>query len=155
MIAALTALTLLAPLHQPLGLALVHAVAEAKPELAQIACFDTAFHHTLPPVAQRYALPRTISDAGVRRYGFHGLSYEYIADRLREEAPALARGKVVVAHLGAGASLCALLNGASIATTFDVPTQISALLTKPKQSAELNKTVAVSHFSRRSQPMST
>lgn len=115
---SLTTLIALDPLHMPHNIAPIRAIALARPKLPQIACFDTAFHHTLPPVAQRMALPRAISDAGVRRYGFHGLSYEYIAGRLREEAPALARGKVVVAHLGAGASLCALLNGASIATTF-------------------------------------
>ncbi len=115
---SLQTLIALDPLHMPHNLAPIRAIALARPKLPQIACFDTAFHHTIPPVAQRFALPRAISDAGVRRYGFHGLSYEYIADRLREEAPALARGKVVVAHLGAGASLCALLNGASIATTF-------------------------------------
>jgi len=102
----------------PHNIAPIRAIALAKPKLPQIACFDTAFHHTIPPVAQRFALPRAISDEGVRRYGFHGLSYEYIAGRLREEDLALARGKVVVAHLGADASLCALLNGASIATTF-------------------------------------
>lgn len=115
---SLTTLIPLDPIHMPHNIAPIRAIALAKPKLPQIACFDTAFHHTIPPVAQRFALPRAISDAGVRRYGFHGLSYEYIAGRLREEAPALARGKVVVAHLGAGASLCALLNGASIATTF-------------------------------------
>ena len=115
---SLTAMTALDPIHMPHSLAPIHAIGVAKPTLPQIACFDTAFHHTIPPVAQRFALPRVISDAGVRRYGFHGLSHEYIAARLREVAPALARGKVVVAHLGAGASLCALLNGVSIATTF-------------------------------------
>ena len=115
---SLTTLIPLDPLHLPHNIAPIRAIALAKPKLPQIACFDTAFHHTIPPVAQRFALPRAISDAGVRRYGFHGLSYEYIAARLREVAPALARGKVVVAHLGAGASLCALLNGVSIATTF-------------------------------------
>ena len=115
---SLMTLTPLDPIHLPHNIAPIRAIALAKPKLPQIACFDTAFHRTIPPVAQRFALPRAISDAGVRRYGFHGLSYEYIAARLREVAPALARGKVVVAHLGAGASLCALLNGASVATTF-------------------------------------
>jgi acetate kinase len=115
---SLTTLIALDPIHMPHNIAPIRAIALARPKLPQIACFDTAFHRTLPPVAQRFALPRAITDAGVRRYGFHGLSYEYIAGRLREEAPALARGRVVVAHLGAGASLCALLNGASIATTF-------------------------------------
>ena len=115
---SLMALITLDPIHMPHNLAPIRAIAQVKPKLLQIACFDTAFHQTIPPVAQRFALPRAISDAGVRRYGFHGLSYEFIADRLREVTPALARGKVVVAHLGAGASLCALLNGASVATTF-------------------------------------
>lgn len=115
---SLMALITLDPIHMPHNLAPIRAIAQVKPKLLQIACFDTAFHQTIPPVAQRFALPRAFSDAGVRRYGFHGLSYEFIADRLREVTPALARGKVVVAHLGAGASLCALLNGASVATTF-------------------------------------
>jgi acetate kinase len=95
----------------------MRAIAAARPALAQVACFDTAFHHTLPPVARQFALPRDISDAGVRRYGFHGLSYEYIAGRLQWDFPVLARGKIVAAHLGAGASLCALDHGRSIATT--------------------------------------
>lgn len=115
---SLTTLIPLDPIHMQHNIAPIRAIAETRPELSQVACFDTAFHHTMPPVARRFALPRAISDAGVRRYGFHGLSYEFIADRLREEAPALARGRVVVAHLGAGASLCALRNGESIATTF-------------------------------------
>ncbi len=110
-------LTPLDPLHMPLNLAPIHAMMAARPALPQVACFDTAFHHTMPPVAQAYALPRAISDMGVRHYGFHGLSFEYVAGRLRHEAPALARGRVIVAHLGAGASLCALLDGRSIATT--------------------------------------
>ena len=115
---SLMALITLDPIHMPHNLAPIRAIAQVKPKLLQIACFDTAFHQTIPPIAQRFALPRAISDAGVRRYGFHGLSYEFIANRLREVTPALARGKVIVAHLGAGASLCALLNGASVATTF-------------------------------------
>jgi len=92
-------------------------VRSARPTLPQVACFDTAFHHTLPPVAQRFALPREITDAGVRRYGFHGLSYEYIAAHLAGVSPALSRGRVIAAHLGSGASLCALRGGVSIATT--------------------------------------
>ena len=115
---SLTAIIALDPIHMPHSLAPIHAIAQERPKLTQIVCFDTAFHHTLPPVAQRFALPRAISDAGIRRYGFHGLSYEYIAGQLRNKAPKLARGRIVVAHLGAGASLCALLDGASIATTF-------------------------------------
>jgi acetate kinase len=117
LLTALEALTPLDPLHMPDNLAPMRAVAAARPSLAQVACFDTAFHHTLPPVAARFAIPRALSDAGVRRYGFHGLSYEYIAGRLRQQAPGLAAGRVIAAHLGSGASLCALKNGVSIATT--------------------------------------
>lgn len=117
LLAALEALTPLDPLHMPDNLAPMHAVAAARPALPQVACFDTAFHHTMPPVAARFALPRAISGAGVRRYGFHGLSYEYIAFCLTQQFPALARGRVIAAHLGSGASLCALLDGRSVATT--------------------------------------
>ncbi len=117
LLAELEALVPLDPLHMPLGLAPVHAVAAARPDLAQVACFDTAFHHTLPPVARRVAIPRAFEAQGVRRYGFHGLSFEFVARRLAECSPRLARGRVIVAHLGSGASLCALLDGASIATT--------------------------------------
>lgn len=113
----LEALTPLAPLHMPHNLTPIHAIAIARPVLAQVACFDTAFHHTLPPVARQFALPRAITEAGVRRYGFHGLSYEYISGRLQQDFPALARKKVIAAHLGSGASMCALDNGISIATT--------------------------------------
>jgi acetate kinase len=109
----LTALTPLDPLHMPLNLAPIRALAAARPSLPQVACFDTAFHHTLPPVARAVALPRSVTEAGVRRYGFHGLSYEYIAGRLG----ALTKSRVIVAHLGAGASLCALHGGVSVATT--------------------------------------
>lgn len=104
----------LAPLHQPHNLAAVRALAEVAPGLPQVACFDTAFHRTQPRVAQLFALPRVLLDSGVRRYGFHGLSYEYIARRLPDYAPA---GKVVVAHLGSGASLCALCDGRSVEST--------------------------------------
>jgi acetate kinase len=113
----LQALTPLDPLHMPHNLAPIHAVAASRPNLAQIACFDTAFHHTLPPVARRFALPRALEEAGVRRYGFHGLSFEYIASRLPHISQRLAKGRVIAAHLGAGASLCALQGGVSIATT--------------------------------------
>lgn len=116
--AALEDLVPLDPLHLPHSLAPITAMALARPGIAQIACFDTAFHHTMPREAQQFALPRAITAAGVRRYGFHGLSYEYIAGRLAREQPALAQGRVVVAHLGAGASLCALAGGISMATTF-------------------------------------
>jgi acetate kinase len=119
-IASLHSLIPLDPMHMPHNLAPIAAVAKARPDVEQIACFDTAFHHTMPRVAQQFALPRAVCDAGVRRYGFHGLSYEYIAGRLADELPGLAQGRVVVAHLGAGASLCALDKGVSVATTFGI-----------------------------------
>ena len=117
LIAELQALTPLDPLHLPHNLAPIRAIAATRPALPQVACFDTAFHHTMPPEASRFALPRALTEAGVRRYGFHGLSYEFIVRRLRATAPSLARGKVIAAHLGAGASLCALQSGVSVATT--------------------------------------
>jgi acetate kinase len=116
-LAALARLKPLAPLHQPHNLAPIEAIAEASPNLPQVACFDTAFHRTQPPLAQMFALPRRFTDSGVRRYGFHGLSYEYVASRLKEVAPDLADGRVVIAHLGNGASLCALERGRSVAST--------------------------------------
>ncbi len=117
LIAALERLTPLAPLHAPHNLAPMRAIAAARPDLPQVACFDTAFHATLPAVASRLALPRAYADAGVRRYGFHGLSYEHIARRLTEIDPRLAAGRVIAAHLGAGASLCAMRGGLSLDTT--------------------------------------
>jgi len=114
---AIEALTPLAPLHQPHNISPIRAIAAARPGLPQVACFDTAFHHDMPAVAARLALPRSFEAEGVRRYGFHGLSYEYIARRLRETAPRLATGRVIVAHLGNGASLCAMRDGRSIDTT--------------------------------------
>ncbi|MEO9190767.1 MAG: acetate/propionate family kinase [Acetobacteraceae bacterium] len=113
----LDALTPLAPLHQPHSLAPIRALMALRPGLPQVACFDTAFHSTMPAVATRFALPREYEAEGVRRYGFHGLSYEYIARALRREAPGLAAGRVVVAHLGNGASLCAMRDGRSQDTT--------------------------------------
>ncbi|BDG74319.1 acetate/propionate family kinase [Roseomonas fluvialis] len=113
----LAALSPLAPLHQPHNLSPIHAAMERTPGLPQVACFDTAFHRTIPEVAQVYALPFEMAARGIRRYGFHGLSYEYIASVLPEVAPGLATGRVVVAHLGNGASLCALQGGRSVATT--------------------------------------
>lgn len=107
----------LAPLHEPHNLAAIRAVLALRLDLPQVGCFDTAFHHTMPDVATRLALPRAFAEEGVRRYGFHGLSYEYIAGQLREVAPHLAAGRVIVAHLGAGASLCALKDGVSIEST--------------------------------------
>jgi acetate kinase len=114
---ALTRLTPLAPLHQPHNLSPIRAILSLKPDLPQVACFDTAFHHTLPAVATQFALPRSYEEEGVRRYGFHGLSYEYISRRLRETAPDMAAGRVIVAHLGNGASLCAMRDGKSLDTT--------------------------------------
>lgn len=113
----LEALTSLDPLHMPHCLAPMRAIASIHPGLPQVACFDTAFHRTMPAVATRIALPRALAQAGLRRYGFHGLSYDYVAGKLGMLSPALARGRVIVAHLGSGASLCALLGARSIATT--------------------------------------
>ncbi len=110
---ALEKLTPLAPLHQPHNLAAIRAVRETQPEMPQIACFDTAFHRSHPQLADIYALPWEYYEAGVRRYGFHGLSYEYIAAVLPQTAPEIANGRVIVAHLGSGASLCALRDGKS------------------------------------------
>lgn len=106
-----------APLHQPGSLAPIRALLDQHPDLPQVACFDTGFHHTLPAVAQAQALPRDYADRGVRRHGFHGLSYEYIASVLRARAPHLAQGRTIVAHIGSGGSLCALQAGRSIDTT--------------------------------------
>jgi acetate kinase len=113
----LESLSPLAPLHQPHNLAPIRALAKLRPGLPQVACFDTAFHHGMPLVATRIALPAEFAAEGVRRYGFHGLSYSHIASRLRELAPEVAAGRVIAAHLGAGASLCAMRNGHSIDTT--------------------------------------
>jgi acetate kinase len=107
----------LAPLHQPNNLAPIRAVRARQPQLLQVACFDTAFHRGHPEIADRYALPEALYDEGVRRYGFHGLSYEYIADKLPSIAPELAKGRVVVAHLGSGASMCAIQAGKSVECT--------------------------------------
>ncbi len=107
----------LAPLHQPANLAFVDAVRARAPALPQVACFDTGFHADLPEHVWRFALPRRVDAFDVRRYGFHGLSYQWIAESLRERAPDLAAGRVVVAHLGSGASLCALRDGRSVDTS--------------------------------------
>ena len=109
--------TPLAPLHQPNNLGPIRAILERQPRLLQVACFDTAFHRGHPDVADRFAIPEQLYVEGVRRYGFHGLSYEYIAGRLREVAPAIAKGRVVVAHLGSGASMCAISAGRSLDST--------------------------------------
>ncbi len=122
LLTALEALKPLDPLHLPDNLAPVRAVAEAMPAVKQVACFDTAFHRAMPEVATLIALPRAFAALGVRRYGFHGLSYEYIATALQGAAPHLASGRTIVAHLGSGASLCAMRDGASIATTMGFST---------------------------------
>ncbi|MFP4126184.1 MAG: acetate/propionate family kinase [Alphaproteobacteria bacterium] len=116
-LATLAGFNALAPLHQPHNLAGIHAARAAFPEATQVACFDTAFHRGHPWVNDVYALPRRYYDEGVRRYGFHGLSYAYIVHRLREIAPELVQGRLVVAHLGNGASLCAIKAGRPIAST--------------------------------------
>jgi acetate kinase len=107
----------LAPLHQPNNLAPIRTLLTRRPELLQVACFDTAFHRSHGPLADHYAIPGEFYREGVRRYGFHGLSYEYIADRLPEFGPAMSKGRVIVAHLGSGASMCALANGRSVEST--------------------------------------
>ena len=107
----------LAPLHQPNNLAPIQTLLARRPELVQVACFDTAFHHGHSKVADHFAIPESFYTEGVRRYGFHGLSYEYVASRLRDMAPAAANGRVIVAHLGSGASMCALDNGRSVEST--------------------------------------
>ena len=117
-IAELRRLTPLAPLHQPYNLAAIEAIAEQLPGVPQVACFDTSFHRGQPPVAELIPLPRELRRGGVQRYGFHGLSYEYIASVLTQIAPEIARGRVIVAHLGSGASLCALQDRKSIDCTF-------------------------------------
>jgi acetate kinase len=114
---ALERLIPLAPLHQTHNIAPMRVIAAHAPSLPQVACFDTAFHRTQVPLAQAFALPRAITERGVQRYGFHGLSYEYIASVLPRVDAEAAQGRVVVAHLGNGASLCAMKNGKSVATT--------------------------------------
>jgi acetate kinase len=116
-LADLEAFVPLAPLHQPHNLAAIRAVAAHAPQLPQVACFDTSFHRTQPGVAQAFALPRHYADEGVRRYGFHGLSYEYIAAVLPGIDARAAAGRTIVAHLGNGASMCALKGGKSVAST--------------------------------------
>jgi acetate kinase len=116
-LAALRELIPLAPLHQPHNIAGIEAAMRAFPSAPQVACFDTAFHRAHPFVADAFALPRSFYDEGVRRYGFHGLSYEFIVQRLRALAPAIAGGRAVVAHLGNGASMCAIRDGRSVAST--------------------------------------
>jgi acetate kinase len=116
-LAELETLVPLAPLHQPHNLATIRVLMKTMPSLPQVACFDTAYHRTQPDVAQRFAIPRRFAEEGVRRYGFHGLSYEYIASVLPRLDSTLADARVIIAHLGSGASLCAIHSGRSIATT--------------------------------------
>jgi acetate kinase len=107
----------LAPLHQPHNLAAIDTIFERMPDVPQVACFDTSFHYCQPPVAKLIPLPSDIRKSGLQRYGFHGLSYEYIASVLAEVAPEIAQGRVIVAHLGSGASMCALKAGKSVDST--------------------------------------
>ncbi len=107
----------LAPLHQPHNLASIRTIGDRHPGVIQVACFDTAFHSTIPAVGKAYALPRSLSEEGVRRYGFHGLSYEYISMKLKQMDTDMASGRVIVAHLGSGASMCAMHDGKSVAST--------------------------------------
>ncbi len=116
-VARLERLVALAPLHQPHNLAPIRSLLANFPDLPQVACFDTAFHRTHDPVADYYAIPHQLHAEGVRRYGFHGLSYEYIAKTLPQVAPETAKGRVIVAHLGSGASMCALKGGRSVEST--------------------------------------
>jgi acetate kinase len=116
-LAELYELVPLAPLHQPYNLAAIEAVFERLPDVPQVACFDTSFHRSYPPVAELIPLPRDLCQSGLQRYGFHGLSYEYIASVLPQIAPEIAGGRVIVAHLGSGASLCALKEGKSVDST--------------------------------------
>lgn len=121
-LSALARLTPLAPLHQPQSLRLIEALLHLRPDLPQFASFDTAFHHRQSDLVRRYPLPRNLHDAGIKRYGFHGLSYRYIAGRLAAGFPALHGGRVIVAHLGSGASLCALHAGRSVETSMGFST---------------------------------
>jgi len=121
-IAAIEALTVLAPLHQPQSLRLIRAIGSVLPDLPQVASFDTAFHRTNDALVRRFAIPRALHDRGIKRYGFHGLSYKFIAGELARLAPEKAGGKVVVAHLGSGASLCGLEKGSSRDTSMGFST---------------------------------
>jgi acetate kinase len=111
------ALVPLAPLHQPNSIAPMRTIRARRPDLPQVACFDTVFHRGHADLVDRFAIPADLDAQGIRRYGFHGLSYAFVAQRLRSLDPALAKGRVVVAHLGSGASLCAMQDGRSVETT--------------------------------------
>ncbi len=116
-VASLKALTPLAPLHQPHNISPIETIMEEAPHIPQVACFDTAFHQTQAGLAQSFALPRELTEQGIRRYGFHGLSYEFVSGRLRTMAPDHCQKRIIIAHLGNGASLCAIHRGRSLATT--------------------------------------
>jgi acetate kinase len=121
-IEAIDKLTILAPLHQPQSLRLIRAIGQMRPDIAQSASFDTAFHRSNSELVRRFAIPRRMHDAGIKRYGFHGLSYKFIAAELKRRAPDAAKAKVIVAHLGSGASLCALDAGTSRDTSMGFST---------------------------------
>lgn len=121
-LAAIEALVPLAPMHQPQSIRLIKAISHLRPSLPQVASFDTAFHRTQTDLVRRFALPRALFDQGIKRYGFHGLSYKFIAGQIARVAPNIARGRVVVAHLGSGASLCALEDGVSRDTSMGFST---------------------------------
>lgn len=122
MLDAIEALVPLAPLHQPQSIRLIRAIRHLRPDLPQIASFDTAFHRSQRDLMRRFALPRALFDQGVKRYGFHGLSYQFVASRLQRIAPEIARGRVVAAHLGSGASLCGMEAGISRDTSMGFST---------------------------------
>ncbi|WP_424139963.1 acetate/propionate family kinase [Roseomonas chloroacetimidivorans] len=121
-LARLEALVPLAPLHQPHNLAPIRSIRTRVPQLPQVACFDTAFHASLPELSRRFAIPESLYQKGIRRYGFHGLSYEFIASQLPTIAPEIAKGRVIVAHLGSGASACAMVAGRSVDSTMGFST---------------------------------
>jgi acetate kinase len=132
LLATLRSLIPVDPEHLPQAIAAIEGLSDALPAVPQVACFDTAFHRTMPRVAQTYALPRRYTDAGVVRYGFHGLSYEYVVERLRTIDPSAARGRVVIAHLGNGASMAAIRDGRSVDTTMGFsPTGGLVMSTRP------------------------
>lgn len=114
--------TPLAPLHQPVALKLIAEVAKLYPDIPQVACFDTAFHHNMPELERRLPLPQNYYDDGIKRYGFHGLSYQYIASVLPEHLGDKATGRIIVAHLGSGSSMCAMKNMKSVASTMGFST---------------------------------
>lgn len=111
-----------APLHQPFNVAAIETILQKHREILQVACFDTAFHHSHPPVADQFALPRALSEEGIRRYGFHGLSYEFIYSKLKSTFPEKAQQRVIIAHLGNGSSMCAIKNGVCVASTMGFST---------------------------------